>query len=193
MLAVEQAGQTGEAATFIPAGSGYKTCSGHGAKKQCVVWDNVQAKGDRIANFTISGKKLADRLTVGNGKWVTVGSLGKIKVGVAYQSVQSGWLFVVFKMKAGAHPLSINQTDFAYVTKGGTQVTAGDWAGPDKLLPGAVGKLLPRVPARARGRETGRGRAEHAGPQRRERHHPNHLSGYPSSTFRTHSAGTVAR
>lgn len=37
-----------------------------------------------------------DRLSVGNGKWVPVGSLGKIKVGASYQSVESGWLFVVF-------------------------------------------------------------------------------------------------
>lgn len=49
-------------------------------------------------------------------------------------------------MEAGSHPLSINQTDSAYVTKRGTQVTAGESGGPDKLMAGAVGNYYLAFP-----------------------------------------------
>jgi hypothetical protein len=140
-LALQQSGQSLPPTKFTHTGDTYKSCqkAGAGQGKSCVTWGNIQAKGNRIANFTVNGKSLKSRLSVGSGKYQPVGSLGKVRVLASYQSVQSGALFVVFTLKSRSHPLSIDQTDSAYLTRSGTQVSAAEVEGPDKLLPHAKG------------------------------------------------------
>jgi hypothetical protein len=146
-LALQQAGQSLDASTFTKVGDSYKSCgSGSTQAKSCVTWSNVEAHGSRIANFTVSGKSLKGRLSMGSGKAAPVGSLGTVQVKASYQSVQSDALFIAFKLKAGSLPLMVDQTDSAYLTKNGTQVTAQDVYGPDKLLPHAVGNYYMAFP-----------------------------------------------
>ena len=149
-LALQQAGNSMDASSFTKAGDSYKSCQSESAQgKSCVRWGNVEADGNRIANFTVSGKSLKGRLSAGSGKATPVGSLGSVQVKASYQSVQSGALFVVFSLKARSLPLMVDRTDSAYLTKNGTQVTAQDLSGPNTLLPHAVGNYyiaFPHVP-----------------------------------------------
>ena len=140
VLALQQAGSPMDSGSLSKVGDSYKSCqAGSSQGKSCVTWGNVEAEGSRIANFTVSGKSLQGRLSMGSAKATPVGSLGRVKVEASYQSVQSGALFVVFKLKAGSLPLMVDQTDSAYLTKNGTQVTAAEVAGPNRLLPHAAG------------------------------------------------------
>lgn len=148
MLAGEQADNSFDAETFSKNGSGYKSC---GSDNSCVTWDNIEARGDKIATFTVNGKQLSNRLSVGGGKPVAVGSLGTVTIGEAYQGVQSGALFVTFKLKAGSLPLMVDQTESAYVGRNGTQVSAAEVVGPSTLLPNAVGNYYIDFPHSAIG------------------------------------------
>lgn len=142
-LAAEQEGNPYSGGSVVRVGSGWKSCQDDGnGGKSCSTWGDVQAQGDKIATLTVNGKSLKGRISVGSGKAVPVGALGSVTVGAAYQSVQSGALFVTFKLKAGSHSVTVDQTESAYVTKGGTQVTAEEVDGPSTLLAHAVGNYF---------------------------------------------------
>lgn len=79
---------------------GYKACGGTGGPQDCVEWADFEGHGGKLVDFTTNGERLDDRLVAGDGTPVSAGALAQVTMDYAYQSVQSGDLFVVVDVHA---------------------------------------------------------------------------------------------
>lgn len=138
VMAANQGGSPFDAGTFLPSRGTYKSCDDTGGDNSCVSWADVQAQGNKIASFTVSGKPLKSRIVLGGKKNHRVGSLGKVQLVAAYQSVQSKYLFAVVKVTSGSQKVMVD-SETAYLTPDGQQVTMAQHTGPNDILPGASG------------------------------------------------------
>jgi hypothetical protein len=129
----------------IKVDGGYKACTGKG-EDACVTWADVEGRDGKIVNFTINGKELGPRISAGTGKSVDAGSLGQVKLLYAYQSVQSGGMFVVAEVRSGAAPITIGSYQATYRSREGRQSTAAETTGPTELAAKSLATIVLSFP-----------------------------------------------
>lgn len=116
----------------LPGGN-YKLCDDPADEKTCTVLGNFKADTTgKIVDFTVDGKGLQGRLTVGNGQQVNAGG-GTFTFLTAYMAPTSDSLFVSIKMESGKKSLSPNITLATYRSPDGKQRAATDAIGPTRL------------------------------------------------------------
>lgn len=114
-------------------GASYRLCDDPADESTCTVLGNfkVDATG-KIVDFTVDGKALQGRLTVGDGQKVSAGG-GKFTFLTAYRATTSDSLFVTIKMESGKKSLSPDISLATYLSPDGQQRAATDAIGPNRL------------------------------------------------------------
>ena len=108
---------------------GFKACGGTGGPQDCVEWADFEGHGGKLTGFTINGESLDGRLVAGDGTNVPAGDLAGVRLAFAYQSVQSGDLFVVVDVDA-AEDVTIRSEGAVYRLADGTPVHTSRYVGP---------------------------------------------------------------
>lgn len=125
-----------EPETLTAKKEGYESCGDDGTGKQsCVVWGNIEGKDGKITNFTVSGKRLDDRISVGNDKFAKAGRLAEVRFISAYKSVETGGLTVDIEIKSNERKVETNLFGSTYRSKEGRQSKATETIGLDALEP----------------------------------------------------------
>ena len=102
-------------------------------EKTCaVVGDFKGTHPGKIVDFTVAGKPLKGRLTVGDGQKVRAGG-GAFTFLTAYETITSDELDVTVKMESGEKSLSPTIHSATYRGPDGKQRTATDALGPSDL------------------------------------------------------------
>ena len=115
------------------SGGEYKVCDDPTNEKTCAVLGDFKADASgKIVDFTVAGKPLKGRLTVGNGQKVKAGG-GAFTFLTAYKTITSNALDVTVKMESGGKALSPNIYSATYRGPDGKQRTATDAVGPTEL------------------------------------------------------------
>lgn len=109
-------------------GGGFSACGGTGRADDCVVWSDFEGRDGKLVDFTIDDQDLAPRISTGAATSVPAGSLGDVEIAYAYQSVQSGDLFVVVEV-TGEQDVTIRSGRATYGLDG-SRVTASRYVGP---------------------------------------------------------------
>lgn len=119
--------------TLKKVDDGYEACTDTSDRDTCAVWGDFESKDGKLANLTVNGKKIADRLTVGDGSSTEAGSLADVEFLAAYKSVQSGDLFVLVSVTSGKRDINISQYEATYRGTDKRQSTASSGNGPTEL------------------------------------------------------------
>lgn len=86
-------------------------------------------------SFKVNGQDLGPRISTGSGSVLRAGELGSAKFLYAYQSVQSGNLYVILGVKSRANKINVGSYEAKYRALTGRQSTASAVAGPTELAP----------------------------------------------------------
>jgi hypothetical protein len=130
-----------EASDLEKIDDGYRECANPDDPTDCVTWSDFESEGDKLADFTVNGVSLKNRVTIGNGSKAKAGALGEVEFLVAYQSVQSGDLFVLVRVESGKQPISINSGSAAYRGPDRRQSENSSYYGIDELEADSTGTL----------------------------------------------------
>jgi hypothetical protein len=120
---------------------GYKTCDDPDDPDDCVTWSDLESVDGKLAKFAVNGKDLTDRISVGDGSTAKAGELGTVEFLVAYQSVQSGDLFVLASVTSGDEPVTLNSGSATYRGPDKRQSQASSYYGPDSLAADSTATL----------------------------------------------------
>lgn len=114
-----ESGEQEPASTVTQEGDdGLKVCD---SDKYCAVYSDFESKGGELASFTIDGKSIAKRISVGKGKPQRVGSVGSVRFLSAYKAA-AGDLFVVVEAKALGSDLDFGTYSAVYRSPNGRQM-----------------------------------------------------------------------
>ena len=120
----------------LPGGR-YKLCDDPADETTCTVLGDFKADSTgKVVAFTVDGKPLQGRLTVGDGQEVKAGG-GKFTFLTAYQAIPSDSLFVAVRMESGKKSLSPDVSLATYRSPDGTVRGATDAMGPTRLDAGS--------------------------------------------------------
>lgn len=111
---------------------GFEACPTGGP---CVTWDDLAGHGGRIATFEADGHPIGSRVAVGTGSGSPAGSLASVRFRAAYQSVQSGYLFVVADVTSRSEPLTLALYGASYRIGSRAPVAAAEALGRTQLAP----------------------------------------------------------
>ncbi|VXB05880.1 hypothetical protein [Aeromicrobium sp. 9AM] len=134
-------GSPDEATELETVDDGFKDCSNPDDPSDCVTWADFEATAGKLANFTVNNVPLNKRITVGDGSKVSAGQLGTVEFLVAYQSVQSGDLFVIVKVASKGAPVAINSGNAAYRGVDKRQSQNSSYYGVEELEADSTGTL----------------------------------------------------
>lgn len=122
-----------EGTTAEREGDGYEFCPDPTDDDTCLLFENIEGRDGKIVNFTINGESLDERLSVGSKKPARAGELGSARLLYAYQSVQSGALFVIAEVRSGQEPVTVASYEATYRSPKGRQSKATEFQGPSDL------------------------------------------------------------
>ena len=123
--------------TLKETDDGYEGCVPDGA--DCTKWADIESRDGKIANFTVNGKEINDRLSIGNGKTVDVGNIASVEFLSAYQSAQSDILLVNLKVKSKGLKVSQYPWNATYRAPDGRTAKAGEAIlGPEDMEPNSL-------------------------------------------------------
>jgi major membrane immunogen (membrane-anchored lipoprotein) len=112
---------------------GYQGCEPDGAEESCVTWADLEGADGKLVDFTVDGEELDDRLKSGDGEVVESGGLGTAELLYAYQSVQSGALFVLAEVSSNGEDVGLANGEGAYSDSAGGEILATSTLGPSEL------------------------------------------------------------
>lgn len=126
--------------TFKAVSQGYRSCDTQEAGKKpegCTVWSDIQTKAGKIASFTVNGTSLKNRIVIGDGKTIDLGSLGTLEYLSAYQWVtDGGGVQVNFRLKSTGQTIATgDMNDAKYRTSEGRQIITSGASHPGELAP----------------------------------------------------------
>ncbi|MFL6154764.1 MAG: hypothetical protein ACJ72D_01650 [Marmoricola sp.] len=134
------AGKPGDpdVATKTPDG-GYKICSAEGT---CLVYGAITLVDGKINDFTIGGKPLAKRISLGRSVGAPLGKLGTVTFLSSYQGAGTDVLMVNLEVRSGDRPIDLDPGKVVYRAANGTEYRPDEVYGPERLAPGATAHLL---------------------------------------------------
>src|SRR5947209_2385881 len=117
---VEQDPQTAERTS-----KGYRFCQGQRSEKTCFEYAGVTRAGGKVADFTVNGQPISDRLAVGSGAAVAFRGIDAHAGFVAaYETTASDNLLVAVRITSGPGP-ALGAVDASYRAGTGAQVPGG--------------------------------------------------------------------
>lgn len=116
---------------------GYEICATEEPEKgtdRCTTFTEIESKNGKLADFTVGGNDLRDRVSVGDGSKKSAGPLGSVEFLNAYQAVSSGDLIVHVRIKTKDQELS-GPYSARYRSPEGRQSTATAVNSPEVIEP----------------------------------------------------------
>jgi hypothetical protein len=127
-----------------PSGGNYKVCEDQYDTASCNTFGNFKVWKGQVTNFTVDGKEIGPRLTMGAGKKVTDHGVSVEFLG-AYKSV-SGNLNVSARVKTEETGISLNSASATYRAPDGKQREASGSAGPYEIAPNSSSTTMITFP-----------------------------------------------
>jgi hypothetical protein len=130
--------------TIIGGDGTFQVCS---KKPPCQTWTGFKAEGNLIADFTIDGKRMGDRVILGSKKQYQFGDLATARLIGSYKFVSTGGVGIYLEVNAKA-AVTLGWDSDAYVGPDGAQVSSSAVDSPGTLRPGAsaiVGYYFPEA------------------------------------------------
>lgn len=103
----------------------------------CVVWADVEAGGDRVANFTVDGKALDSRLLAGSNKKFNIAGLAEVRLVSAYETAAGALAVVIQVRNIGKSKVAV-EAGTSYRSAEGRQSEASGVSGPTSLQPDSL-------------------------------------------------------
>jgi hypothetical protein len=125
-------------ATAHKTDGGYEACyPDEQGKETCVLYTDIKGAEGKLADFSVNGRKLGERITIGNGRPIWATDLGVEASFIAsYVTASADDLIVVQSLKTSANPIHINAG--TYRSPSGRQSQSSNIAGPLNLGPSSV-------------------------------------------------------
>jgi hypothetical protein len=141
--AVVGAGHTpgnGETSAEVDDGA-FRFCTDSGAGKVCYRYADITGADGKVADFSVNGRPVADRVVVGDGASVPArGVDGGGSLVAAFENTSGDDLFVAVRVRAGASDLS--GVEARYASAGASPAQSSRMSGPDKVGAGDVGSYV---------------------------------------------------
>ena len=130
----------GDASAEVDAGA-FKFCTDSGSGKVCYRYADITGADGKVADFSVNGRPVADRVLVGAGSSVPASGVdGGASLVAAFENTTGDDLFVAVSVRAGAHDLSgVRAT---YSPTGASPVESSRMTGPDTVRAGAGGSYV---------------------------------------------------
>jgi hypothetical protein len=130
---------------------GYETCgTDEEGKEVCYTYADLESTAGKLSSFTVNGKSLKDRISLGNGQTAKAGRFGRVEFLSAYKSADNDlWVAVKFKTSKG-EPAIFAGYEAKYRSPDGRQSTAGELIGSEELDPNSMSfevMIFPRAKA----------------------------------------------
>jgi hypothetical protein len=141
--AVVDSGQELEAddATAVVKDGGYEFCNGSSSSRTCFRYSDITGDQGKVADFSVNGKPVADRVAVGAGTPVRLATVDATAAFVvAFESSAGDNLFVAVKVDSGNQALET--VEAAYRPATGARVESARMSGPSKLAAGEAGSYV---------------------------------------------------
>lgn len=138
--ASSDAGFPSEGQEVKDVSDGYELCATETVEGEepCTKFTDFTSSNGKLADFKVGGKDLRERLSVGDGSKKSAGPLGSIEYLAAYQSVQSGALFVHTRIKTKDQTIGGLYGVARYRAPDGRQSTATDTWTPEEIEPDSL-------------------------------------------------------
>lgn len=98
-------------------------CVGEAKDEECYKYADIEAKDGKVASFTVDGRKLNDRISLGDGVAVSAGPYGSVRFLSAYKSAGND-LFVVIEVKTKKEKAQFQAYEATYRSPSGRQAKA---------------------------------------------------------------------
>lgn len=135
-------GQPVEAAEAAPVEGGFEACGGSGAADECVTWSDLVGEGGALADFSVDDVALDDSLIpLGDQEPISPDGLFTVQPTYAYESPQSGSLFVLVEVTATDIPLEVQPQRAIYV-EAASVLTGVESRSPTTVEPGATQTVI---------------------------------------------------
>ena len=131
--AVTDGGQTPASGELTEVEGGYQGREQLDGGESCVTWADLEGADGKLVDFTIDGESLDNRLVAGGGQRVESGRLASAELLYAYESVQSGKLFVLAEIASNDEPIAIGSLDATYEDPAQGELGALEGLGPSTL------------------------------------------------------------
>jgi len=128
------AGQPSESGTTKKVDGGYRICETQivdveGTEEEtCYTYADFESTDGKLASFTINGKELDDRISLGNGEKVKAGRFGRIEFLSSYKSAAND-LYVTVRFTTRSVAASFGGYEATYRSPEGRQATASGHIG----------------------------------------------------------------
>ena len=112
---------------------GYEYCEGTGSDQACFTYTDIKGAGGKVSNFSVNGKPIANRPTVGNGKLINAKGLDvQASFIAAFEASSGDTLIVVVSLKTGKST-PISGMEASYRSPEGRQSNSSYMEGPFDL------------------------------------------------------------
>lgn len=101
--------------------------------EDCGEFSDLSFEGGRLSSFTVDGKDISDRITIGDGSIVKSKDVAGFEVLSSYQAVE-GSLFAVVRFYAYGRPISFSYTP-TYRKPSGQQIDSAESDLPSRVAP----------------------------------------------------------
>lgn len=130
----------GDASAQVDSGA-FTFCTDSGSGKVCYRYTDITGADGKVADFSVNGRPVADRVLVGSGASVpATGVDGGASLVAAFENTSGDDLFVAVRVRALADDLS--GVGATYAASGGRPVQSSRMTGPDDVHPGTVGSYV---------------------------------------------------
>ena len=141
--AVLGAGHTptnGDTKAEVDSGA-FRFCTDSGSGKVCYRYTGITGAEGKVADFSVNGRPVADRVVVGGGASVpATGVGGAASLVAAFENTSGDDLFVAVRVRAGAHDLTGVQA--TYASTGARPVQSSRMSGPDDVRAASTGSYV---------------------------------------------------
>jgi hypothetical protein len=129
----------GDASADVVSGA-FRFCTDSGSGKVCYRYTDITGAEGKVADFSVNGRPVADRVVGGGSPVPASGVDGGASLVAAFENTSGDDLFVAVRVRAAAHDLSGVQA--TYAAAGGRPVQSSRMTGPDDVHAGAVGSYV---------------------------------------------------
>jgi hypothetical protein len=130
----------GDTTADVDSGA-FRFCTDSGSGEVCYRYTDITGAEGKVADFSVNGRPVADRVLVGGDAPVPAGGVdGGASLVAAFESTSGDDLFVAVRVRAGAHELSGVQA--TYAATGASPVQSSRMSGPETVPAGTPGSYV---------------------------------------------------